>query len=937
MILIAVLWGLCIIPIQAATVAYWRFEEGPANAVVPHSTPDGQYSLGSGDTSGNGNHLSAWTQGGATGEVFRAFSPAARIPLTGAANQYSLQNGGDLPALFTASASSRPTGIDLQKWTPAQWTIEVSFRVDTISSHHTMVGRDGTGVAAENSQLAALYFQVVPDGRVAIKYADLDRQWHQAFSPQPILLNTWYHAAAVSTGSVLKLYLNGVQVASVNLGTGNTALAKSSDQSAWSIFRGLYNGAHTDRFYGNIDEIRISNTALPVSQFAYIAMADGFPDINGDLFVDSADLLSLASRWMNACTWPQSCASADADQSGRVDLADLTVLSRNWNTSPVLGLAGMWRLDEGTGTVVNDVLKANNGTVYNIEANDWEPLNAGFAIGLDAQTESGQPPEWIRLPRVVQDDFTLALWLRTTNTADTGTQWWSGKGIIDADVAGLTNDFGLSLLGNLAAFGVGSTDAGEVTIQSTQAINDGRWHHIAATRSSSTGRMELYIDGNRQAEGIGSTGRKDAAVRMLVGSLNRADGHYLSGSFDEIRAYSRVLAPAEIKNLAAVKHPRVTGKKGYAGTPAANNPLKVAWYYNWGRGAGGKPEGVEFVPMQWGKWWPDVPSITSELTSLKESGIANYALGFNEPDNSSQADTPVATAIDIWPSLMATGLPLISPACVHAESQWMKDFMAEIGAHGYRVDAIAIHWYGNNNPDDFIGYISWIHDMYGLPVWITEFAPADWSAGGSTPNRYSRESVYTFMAEVLWQMEELDFVQRYAWFTDVPNDYTALGTSSLFESDWSTLTPLGRLYSAFDGNIDGPDPETPYYLNHRSSHQRLRNPSDTRDVTVGAITFLGDYAKWKLTEVGDSSYFIENIGGAGRLSNPSGTDQVVLVANTDAGLQSQWNLTAAGAGWYFIDNRASGQRLHYRSDWGRVSLIDPVWTDGNLKWRFIKP
>ena len=220
--------------------------------------------------------------------------------------------------------------------------------------------------------------------------------------------------------------------------------------------------------------------------------------------------------------------------------------------------------------------------------------------------------------------------------------------------------------------------------------------------------------------------------------------------------------------------------------------------------------------------------------------------------------------------------------------------------------------YGNNNPDDFIGYISWIHDMYGLPVWITEFAPADWSAGGSTPNRYSRESVYTFMAEVLWQMEELDFVQRYAWFTDVPNDYTALGTSSLFESDWSTLTPLGRLYSAFDGNIDGPDPETPYYLNHRSSHQRLRNPSDTRDVTVGAITFLGDYAKWKLTEVGDSSYFIENIGGAGRLSNPSGTDQVVLVANTDAGLQSQWNLTAAGAGWYFIDNRASGQRLHYR-------------------------
>ena len=49
---------------HAATVAYWRFETGPANTDVPHPGAAGVFNAIIPDDSGNGNSLSVWAQGG---------------------------------------------------------------------------------------------------------------------------------------------------------------------------------------------------------------------------------------------------------------------------------------------------------------------------------------------------------------------------------------------------------------------------------------------------------------------------------------------------------------------------------------------------------------------------------------------------------------------------------------------------------------------------------------------------------------------------------------------------------------------------------------------------------------------------------------------------------------------------------------------------------
>ncbi|MDQ2731602.1 MAG: glycoside hydrolase family protein, partial [Armatimonadota bacterium] len=104
-------------------------------------------------------------------------------------------------------------------------------------------------------------------------------------------------------------------------------------------------------------------------------------------------------------------------------------------------------------------------------------------------------------------------------------------------------------------------------------------------------------------------------------------------------------------------------------------------------------------------------------------------------------------------------------------------------------DFITIHWYGGNDPQGFLGYLANIHNMYHRPLWITEFAPADWSGHRGISPQQSAD----FMKVVVPEMNKRDYVERYAWFSAATGD-AALGASALFHNDGS-LTELGKVYA----------------------------------------------------------------------------------------------------------------------------------------------
>lgn len=178
---------------------------------------------------------------------------------------------------------------------------------------------------------------------------------------------------------------------------------------------------------------------------------------------------------------------------------------------------------------------------------------AGSALRLDGAT-------FARLSNPLADDFTLEAWIKTTTSLN-GTQHFQGRGVIDADVIGGTNqnDFSATVLNGRLAFGVGNPD---ITIQGSSTVSDDQWVHVAATRRGSTGEIAVFVNGELEASGT-SPNRNPlidpetiaigggSLVRNFVGLIDEVRLWNVVRSPEAIRAGVREITPADAPGLVA--------------------------------------------------------------------------------------------------------------------------------------------------------------------------------------------------------------------------------------------------------------------------------------------------------------------------------------------------------------------------------------------------
>jgi hypothetical protein len=232
----------------------------------------------------------------------------------------------------------------------------------------------------------------------------------------------------------------------------------------------------------------------------------------------------------------------------------------------------------------------------------------------------------------------------------------------------------------------------------------------------------------------------------------------------------------------------------FAGTTTALARSGASWYLNWSSSPDGivAPKGVHFVPMIWG---------SSYVTSAALSQAERYGpdlLTFNEPDSSSQANMTVAQALSLWPQLEATGLQLGSPAVSSGASTpggWLDQFMQGAAALNYRVNFIALHWYGPNfgtteAVSRLRAYLVSVHDVYPtLSIWLTEYAITDYS--GSVPQYPSEAQQAAFVSASIKMLDSLPWLVRFAWYA-LP---TTGGTETGLFNPGATPTPAGQAFS----------------------------------------------------------------------------------------------------------------------------------------------
>ena len=193
--------------------------------------------------------------------------------------------------------------------------------------------------------------------------------------------------------------------------------------------------------------------------------------------------------------------------------------------------------------------------------------------------------------------------------------------------------------------------------------------------------------------------------------------------------------------------------------------VKPFWSYSWGSERSQfQPDGIEFVPMIWSGQINE--ELAEHLRNQFAAGEIKYLLGYNEPDGEQQANMSVDRALELWPQLEATGIPLVSPSPVHYDNEWMIEFMSRARENNLRIDYLAFHWYGGTDAQYFLDLLDRVYERYQLPIWITEFAPADWEANSRENNRMRLEWVLEFMRTVLPELDRRDYVVRYAWYND---------------------------------------------------------------------------------------------------------------------------------------------------------------------------
>lgn len=254
---------------DAGPVAHWNFNDSALGAAHGGALADSDgytvWRVAANDKSGYGNHLTTWEQGWA-GFTWSTNSPRG---------DYSIVASGSFPTAYTWSAQSQPPYANVESLVLSNFTVEALFTA-TGSGYRTILGRDARNASVTSPSSATLYFGLNPSDQPTMEFTDMNGQSVRLTAPAAILDNntTWYHLAGVFKGTNLSLYLNGALIASTNKvmsamanHTVGTASGPGWHAGGWTVARGIWNGDHTDRWFGLIDEIAISGKALAPGAF----------------------------------------------------------------------------------------------------------------------------------------------------------------------------------------------------------------------------------------------------------------------------------------------------------------------------------------------------------------------------------------------------------------------------------------------------------------------------------------------------------------------------------------------------------------------------------------------------------------------------------------------------------------------------------------------
>ena len=284
--------------VNADVIAYWRFEDkngtaATAGDTLTSPTPGGTPFDFTTDSAGVNDSLRTFHSPNdptsadgverlETAPIYTSDVPFSSIPSTGAANLLAFDFDG-LPGQAQQPAGTAPNQAggddiytaqagELNAYDFDAFTIEASFKIDTLGRFQKIIGKDDPADVAAGG-LGPIVLGPLNDNRLEIVAFDGSGAFRNVIGADPLEAGVWYNVAVTNDGSTMSLYLDDTRDGVGNyvlLGTNTdiTGGALVQSDATWAVGRGWFN-APADAFDGQIDEVRISDTALDPSAFLF--------------------------------------------------------------------------------------------------------------------------------------------------------------------------------------------------------------------------------------------------------------------------------------------------------------------------------------------------------------------------------------------------------------------------------------------------------------------------------------------------------------------------------------------------------------------------------------------------------------------------------------------------------------------------------------------
>jgi hypothetical protein len=239
------------------------------------------------------------------------------------------------------------------------------------------------------------------------------------------------------------------------------------------------------------------------------------------------------------------------------------------------GLIGLWKFDETSGPIY-----ADHYGIHDAVADISPTPTTGIVNGaqtFDNTTTVNLPDdgawEWAN-----DASFSLEVWIKTTNTANTDmlvfigrlrhdewfTNWWVGMDGNEYPVFYLRDSWG-----------------NEGMITGSTSLANGLWHHVVAVRDGTAKLNKLYVDGvkvNELSITYPHSFTRDAndSIPVNIGWFDSGLGHRFTGAMDELAIFNRALTDTDVSRFFNGRNPDGHCAPGNYAPIITSEPVTVA-------------------------------------------------------------------------------------------------------------------------------------------------------------------------------------------------------------------------------------------------------------------------------------------------------------------------------------------------------------------------